>query len=128
MLRRGVKDGVLAGILVLALGWTLLAPGGASASGATGQRCSTRGFRPPVIESISTRGASCAKARTLVRDWDRRVRRGQCIWKDGSNAPGVCTIGRWRCSSYHTVNGQSYPVVCQTLGPPRGRVSFIHLV
>jgi hypothetical protein len=89
-------------------------------------RCQTAGV-PHFVESIRAQATSCVAARKLVREWARRIRAPHttCLWVDGSYSPGVCRVGAWRCSSYHTVNGWNYPVVCE--GPAgRRRVRFVN--
>ena len=104
--------------------WTLTARD----TGATAPRCQTSGV-PRYVVSIRAQGTSCLVARKLVRQWGQRLKAPHttCIWRDGSYSPGVCTVGAWRCRSYHTVNGWNYPVVCQgRLG--RRRVRFVNRV
>jgi len=100
--------------------------GGGGQHSGRGQACSTAGLRPNT-QSITARGTSCASARTLLGEWRNRAKLGQCVWRDGSSRPGVCTISGWRCSANHTVNGQNFPVTC-TASAPRRQVRFILLV
>jgi hypothetical protein len=91
--------------------------------------CATSGLRPKgVTQSITVRGASCARARTVVHEWyDRLKTDDRCIWADGSYKPGICTVKVWHCSSYHTVNGQTYPVTCKS-DAGRREVHFVNQV
>jgi hypothetical protein len=104
-------------LYALAIVMTLTAvafPVGAWATGSsTAQKCSTSGLHPSV-NRLSARGTSCANARKLETEWRRRSHPSSspCEWADGSTKPGVCTVAGWRCVSTHTVNGQTYPVVC----------------
>lgn len=113
--------------------WTCTGPAAFSAgdSSATAARaCSTGGLQPHgVTRSITTRGASCARARTLVREWFQKVKAPHtpCIWRDGSTKPGVCYVRVWRCSSFHTVNGQTYPVTCKS-DAGRREIHFVNKV
>jgi hypothetical protein len=95
---------------------------------ATARKCSTRGM-PIAVRSITARGgAICSGARTLVRDWFHRLKMpggNHCVVPDGGTNPAVCMVGSWRCTSDHTVNGQTYPVTCALR---RRRVHFINLV
>jgi hypothetical protein len=79
--------------------------------------------RDPKIFLTTTR-TRCATARRLVFAWRRRLSKPHthCLWRDGSDRPGICTVDRWHCRSYHTTNGQNYPVVCERR--PR-RVRFV---
>jgi hypothetical protein len=100
--------------------------GGTGKHGGAGQGCSTGGMRPEV-RTITARGTSCVGARKVVAEWRHRAKRGQCVWQDGSTQPGVCTIQAWRCTADHTVNGQTFPVVCTASAPSR-QVRFVLLV
>lgn len=95
-------------------------------SGPSAKNCSAHGVRLGVV-AINEIGSDCARARTLVGAWFDRLKTpgGQaCLWADGSTRPGVCSVGAWRCSAYHTVNGQTYPVVC-TRDAGHRRVRFV---
>lgn len=116
-------------LYALAIAMTLTAvafPVGAWATGSSAARgCSTGALRPSV-NRLSARGTSCAKARRLETEWRRRSHpsNSPCDWADGSTKPGVCTVSGWRCVATHTVNGQTYPVVCDR-SRPRRQVKFI---
>jgi len=72
--------------------------------------------------AVTTTRTRCTTARRLVLAWRRRLREPhtRCLWRDGSDRPGICTVDHWRCRSSHTTNGHNYPVVCQR-GPQRVR-------
>jgi hypothetical protein len=96
-------------------------------AGATAHRCSTGGM-PNAVRTITAR--DCARARTVVRAWFHRLKTpggNACIVPDGSARPAVCRVGAWRCTSVHTVNGQTYPVTCTADGGRR-RVHFVNRV
>ena len=98
-----------------------------AASATAAHRCSTHGM-PNAVRTITAR--DCARARTVVREWFHRLKqRGgtACIWVDGSTHPGLCRVRGWRCTSWHTVNGQTYPVTC-TARAGRRRVHFVNTV
>jgi hypothetical protein len=93
----------------------------------TGHACSTRGM-PIAVQSISAR--DCPRAHTVVRAWFQRLKApggNRCLVPDGSSRPATCTVGSWRCTTVHTVNGQTYPVTC-TADRGRHRVHFVNRV
>jgi hypothetical protein len=111
--------------------WRLFTPppsgGGPSPHRATPHKCSTHGM-PIAVRSIDAR--DCTRARAVVRHWFHRLKKpggNHCVVPDGGTNPAVCMVGSWRCSSDHTVNGQTYPVTC-TAGAGRRRVHFVNLV
>jgi hypothetical protein len=108
---RGVFGARTFGAQWTCTGLAAFSAGDSSATAA--QACSTSRFR--FTRSITARGTSCARARKVVRKWLDEVKlpHSTCPWADGSTTPGVCGVGAWRCSSYHTVNGQTYPVTCK---------------
>jgi hypothetical protein len=93
--------------------------------------CPTSGLKPQgVTTSITARGTSCQRARTVVSEWFhklKQVRNSPCVWADGSDQPGVCTVRVWRCRAYHTVNGQTYPVTCKS-DAGRREIHFVNKV
>jgi hypothetical protein len=94
---------------------------------ATGHRCSRHGM-PIAVRTITARHATCATARTVVRDWFNRLKNpggNHCVVPDGGTNPAVCMVGPWRCASDHTVDGHTYPVTCALR---RRRVHFVNLV
>lgn len=110
--------------------WRLTASD-ASATATAARTCSTSGLHPTgVTRSITARGTSCARARTLVLEWFKKLkatRNSPCTWMDGSYQPGVCTVRGWRCVAPHTVNGQTYHVTCKS-GAGRREVHFVNMV
>lgn len=111
--------------------WRLITPPptptGPSPPAATGHRCSRHGT-PLAVRAISARDVTCATARTVVIDWFHRLKTpggNHCLVPDGGTNPAVCTVGPWRCSSDHTVDGHTYPVTCARR---RRRVHFVNLV
>lgn len=106
--------------------WTLTAT---DASASTAKACPTSGLHPTGrTRSITEHGTSCPRATTVVREWFQRLKTdNSCIWADGSTRPGVCNVRAWRCSSYHTVNGQTYPVTCKS-DAGRREVHFVNEV
>jgi hypothetical protein len=83
---------------------------------------------PNAVSSISAR--NCARARTVGRAWFHRPKApagNACTVPDGSTRPAVCMVGAWRCTSVHTVNGQTYPVTCPAHAGRR-RVHFVNQV
>ncbi len=106
----------------------VLVPAHAFAASAN-RRCQTRGM-PIAVRTITATGTTCASARTVVRNWFHRLKTPgghACLWADGSNRPGFCAVRAWRCTSYHTVNGHTYPVVCKAHAGRR-RVRFANQV
>jgi hypothetical protein len=100
------------------------------ATATAGKACSTRGLRPAgVTRSITARGESCATARRLVHAWFQQLKvpHSQCVVPDGQPGPAVCSVGHWRCTSPHTVNGSTYPVTCVSHAGRR-RVHFVNRV
>lgn len=111
--------------------WQLISPPssptGPSPPVMTAHRCSTHGM-PFAVRSITAR--DCARGRMVVRAWFQRLKGpggNACTVPDGSRRPAVCTVGSWRCTSLHTVNGGTYPVTC-TADRGRRRVHFVNLV
>jgi hypothetical protein len=112
--------------------WRLItpppSPTGPSPPATTSHKCPTRGM-PLAVRSITVKGgAICSGARTVVRDWFHRLKTpggNHCVVPDGGTNPAVCMVASWRCSSDHTVNGQTYPVTCARR---RRRVHFVNLV
>lgn len=105
--------------------WQLTA---ADAAATAARTCPTGGLHPTgVTQSITAHGTSCARARTVVREWFQEVKlpHSTCPWVDGTTEPGVCQVKAWRCSSYHTVNGLTYPVTCVT-DASRRKVHFVN--
>lgn len=94
---------------------------------ATAHRCSTRGM-PLAVRAIT--GRDCARARIVVPEWFHRLKEpggNRCIVPDGGSRPATCKVGSWRCTTVHTVNGQTYPVTC-TADRGRRRVHFVNEV
>jgi hypothetical protein len=108
--------------------WRLVSPHVRRAPRMMAATCSTHGLGPAPV-SINTHRTSCARARKLLRQWFRKVKvPGQhCTWRDGSARPGVCRVHGWLCRDFHTVNGQTNPLVCTT-GHGRRRVRFVNRV
>jgi hypothetical protein len=94
---------------------------------ATGHKCSTHGM-PVAVRAITAR--DCERARTVVQAWFKRLKEpggNHCIVPDGSPRPATCRVRSWRCTTVHTVNGQTYPVTC-TADRGRRRVHFVNEV
>jgi hypothetical protein len=110
--------------------WQLVTPppsSGPSPPAATGHRCPRHGT-PLAVRTLTARDVTCATARTVVIDWFHRLKTpggNHCLVPDGGTNPAVCTVGPWRCSSDHTVDGHTYPVTCARR---RRRVHFVNLV
>jgi hypothetical protein len=108
--------------LVKGLSWRSW--GGSTPSAHT---CSTHGM-PLAVRAITAHDSTCGTARTVVKDWFQRLKApggNHCIVPDGSARPAVCMVGSWRCTTVHTVNGQTYPVTCTAR---RRRVHFVNRV
>lgn len=93
----------------------------------TAHKCPRHGT-PLAVRTITAHDVTCATARTVVVDWFHRLKTpggNHCVAPDGGTNPAVCTVGSWRCSSDHTVDGHTYPVTC---AHRRRRVHFVNLV
>lgn len=126
----GVFGGRTLGQIWTCAGTWKLTASDASVSATAARACSTSGLHPRgVTQSITAHGTSCARARKVVGEWFQRLKAPHtpCIWRDGSNKPGVCFVRIWRCSSYHTNNGQTYPVTCKS-DAGRRKVHFVNKV
>jgi hypothetical protein len=127
-----MRSARLAALLTIVFA-ALVVPSGAAThrvvlnGAASAHRCSRHGT-PLAMRTISARDVTCATARAVVIDWFHRLKAPgghHCVVPDGGTNPAVCTVGSWRCSSDHTVNGQTYPVTCARW---RRRVHFVNLV
>lgn len=114
---------VLAALAAIAAAVAVTLP--AAADAAPAQKCPSRGLGP-AVQSVTARDTSCATAHRVVAAWRRQLSRPHttCVPADGSTRPGVCTADGWRCTSDHTVNGHTYPVVCQG-HPARRQVRIV---
>jgi hypothetical protein len=77
---------------------------------------------------VSSIGVPCRRADRLARAWSRRRLADDhslCMWRDGSNRPGRCTVDGWRCLSSHTTDGSTYQVVCRAQSRRRVRWTMV---